>query len=111
MIALHSFDSSRPFGLTDNPISLAGYALEQHSDFTVIELGDFERAESAGKSLSPADYKLARDHATRLLNILIFLLTERLKKDRIPTDILLVSPRPPGAEGTTQSLHPSPCRR
>ena len=98
MIALHSFDSSRPFGLTDNPISLAGYALEQHSDFTVIELGDFERAESAGKSLSPADYKLARDHATRLLNILIFLLTERLKKDRIPTDILLVSPRPPGAD-------------
>ena len=98
MIALHSFDSSRPFGLTDNPISLAGYALERHSDLTVIELGDLERSESARKSLSPADYRQARDHAVRLLNILIYLLTERLKKDPIPTDILLVSPRPPGAD-------------
>lgn len=102
MIALHSFDSSRPFGLTDNPLSLGGYALEQHSDLTVIELGDLERAEAAGKSISQTDYKLARDHAVRLLNILIFLLTERLKKDPIPTDIILVSPRPPGAD----ALHP-----
>ncbi len=102
MIALHSFDSSRPFGLTDNPLSLGGYALEQHSDLTVIELGDLERAEAAGKSLSQAEYKLARDHAVRLLNMLLYLLTERFKKDPIPTNIIFVSPRPPGAD----AFHP-----
>ena len=101
VVALRSYDPSRPFGLTDSPPAMVQYALWSDADFTVIQLGDGARAETARPHLSDAAYREAHDHAVRLLNMLVFLLTEKLQGDR--ADILIVSPRPPAAD----AAHPA----
>ena len=80
----------------DNPISLVQYALQKHVDLVVIQMGDGARAEAARVHLSEAQYREDHDHAMRMLNMLVFLLTEHLKGE--PADILIVAPRPPAAD-------------
>ena len=97
MTALHSYDNSRPFGLTDNPSSLMDFAFGKHSDLTIVELGDVARAEIARPQLSETAYREAHDHGVRLLNQLISLIRKHLDAARTKVDILIVSPRPPSA--------------
>lgn len=98
MVALRRFEPTSPFGLADDPIALAHYALEADADFLVIQLGDGARAEASRLKLSDRDYREARRHAVARLDLLVNLLMTGVKSQLQPTDIMLISSHPPGSD-------------
>jgi len=98
MVALRSYDPRLPYGLTDNPTTIADYATQADADFVVIHLGNGARAEAARTHLPEAEYENAHNQAVHLLDLLVMQILGRAK--RSSPNILIVAPRPPSANAS-----------
>ena len=100
LVALVRPDANSPFGRADNPLTLAQCAMESDAGFLVIQMGDGARAEAARDRLSAEQYHSAHDEAARRLDLLIYLLRAQMADGKV-ANIIVVSPRPAGADEET----------
>lgn len=91
---------TRPQGEGDlDAEKLSRYALGAEAGLFVIRLGDMSRTEAARPHLPLSEYQPLRQRALSRLDALLYLLQVRLAESGPDTDLVLVSPTPPGAPG------------
>lgn len=89
-------ENEAPFHHIDDPIALSQSAFGSEAEMVVLNLGDTDRLEASRRELFPSEYPRFREGALRRLNILVALLTQKIRADHLPTSLLLVSAYPPG---------------